>query len=243
MPCRTASRSPKVRYAAVRSVIQWLISPAGCSGVRVSSARWVSVSGSGSAERCGGWCWPGGGGFDRGAQAGKVGGGADLAELGADVLWCPTGGFDGVGVAQVQRLPVGHAADAGSVGGSEGGQGLYQAARRSGAAASPAPGPIGSAGSRRPDSSRQTPMEAARFCRSTRFWGSSGTGPRAVTARGRACRAACSPMRSGQASISAVISVRYAWRVWCRLWRGLGTTTRPSGLGRGRWSGAGCGRR
>ena len=56
-------------------------------------------------------------------------------------------------------------------------------------------------------------MEAARFCYSARFCGSSGTGPRAVTARGRACRAACSPMRSWQASISAVISVRYAWRV------------------------------
>jgi hypothetical protein len=72
---------------------------------------------------------------------------------------------------------------------------------------------IGSAGSPWPDSSRQAPMEAARFCHSVRFCGSSGTGPRAVTARGRACRAACSPMRSWQASISAVISVRYVWRV------------------------------
>jgi hypothetical protein len=52
-----------------------------------------------------------------------VGGGADLAELVADVLRCP-GGFDGVGVAQVQQLPVGHAADVGSVGRTEGGQGL-----------------------------------------------------------------------------------------------------------------------
>jgi hypothetical protein len=38
-----------------------------------------------------------------------VGGGAGLAELVADVRGCP-GGFDGVGVAQVQQLPVGHAA-------------------------------------------------------------------------------------------------------------------------------------
>jgi hypothetical protein len=49
----------------------------------------------------------------------------------------------------------------------------YQAARRSGAAA-PGSGPIGSAGSRWPDSSRQAEMEAARFCHSARFRGSSG---------------------------------------------------------------------
>jgi hypothetical protein len=49
-----------------------------------------------------------------------VGGGADLAELVTDVLGCPCG-FDWVAVTQVQKLPVGHAADVGSVGGAEGG--------------------------------------------------------------------------------------------------------------------------
>ena len=56
-------------------------------------------------------------------QAGVAGGGADLAELVADVLRGP-GGLDRVGVAQVQQPPVGHAADVGPVGGAEGGQGL-----------------------------------------------------------------------------------------------------------------------
>ena len=68
----------------------------------------------------------GGGGFGVGAQAGQAGvpgGGADLAELVADVLRCP-GGFGGVSVAQVQQQPVGHAADVGPVDGAEGGEGL-----------------------------------------------------------------------------------------------------------------------
>ena len=68
----------------------------------------------------------GGGGFGGGAQAGQAGlagGGADLAELVADVLRGP-GGLDRVGVAQVQQPPVGHAAHVGPVGGAEGGQGL-----------------------------------------------------------------------------------------------------------------------
>ena len=68
----------------------------------------------------------GGGGFGGGAQggqAGVAGGGADLAELVADALRGP-GGLDGVGVAQVQQRPVGHAADVGAVGGAEGGEGL-----------------------------------------------------------------------------------------------------------------------
>ena len=63
-----------------------------------------------------------GGGAD-GGQAGLPGGGADLAELVADVLRRP-GGLDGVGVAQVQQRPVGHAAHVGAVGGAEGGEGL-----------------------------------------------------------------------------------------------------------------------
>ena len=53
------------------------------------------------------------GGFGGGAQADQAGlrcGGADLAELIADVLRRP-GGLDGVGVAQVQQLPVGQATD------------------------------------------------------------------------------------------------------------------------------------
>src|SRR4029077_17454718 len=56
-------------------------------------------------------------------QVGFMGAGADLAELIADPLGRP-GGFDGVGVAQVQQPAVGHAADVGPVDGAEGGQGL-----------------------------------------------------------------------------------------------------------------------
>ena len=52
--CRSASRSANVRCAAARSVIHWPISPGGSPAVRVSSARWLSVAGSGSAERSGG---------------------------------------------------------------------------------------------------------------------------------------------------------------------------------------------
>ena len=63
-----------------------------------------------------------GGGADAG-QAGVPGAGADLAELIADPLRGP-GGFDGVGVAQVQQRAVGHAAHVGSVDGAEGGEGL-----------------------------------------------------------------------------------------------------------------------
>ena len=51
------------------------------------------------------------------------GAGADLAELVADPLRGP-GGFDGVGVAQVQQGAVGHAAHVGAVDGAEGGEGL-----------------------------------------------------------------------------------------------------------------------
>ena len=68
----------------------------------------------------------GGAGFGGGADGGQAGfGGAepDLAQFLAGPLRCP-GGFDGVGVAQVQQRPVGHAADVGPVDGAEGGQGL-----------------------------------------------------------------------------------------------------------------------
>ena len=63
------------------------------------------------------------GGSADGGQAGLAGTGADLAELVADVLRRP-GGLDGVGVAQVQQPPVGHAAHVGAVGRAEGGEGL-----------------------------------------------------------------------------------------------------------------------
>jgi hypothetical protein len=66
------------------------------------------------------------GGGAYGGQAGVLGGGADLAEFVADVLRRP-GGFYGVGVAQVQQRPVGHAAHVGAVGGAERGQGLVPA--------------------------------------------------------------------------------------------------------------------
>jgi hypothetical protein len=54
---------------------------------------------------------------------GVAGGGADLAEFVTDVLGGP-GGLQGIGVAQVQQEPVGHAAYVGSVGGTEGDEGL-----------------------------------------------------------------------------------------------------------------------
>jgi hypothetical protein len=69
---------------------------------------------------------PGGVGFGAGPQAGQagvLGGEADPAQLIADVLRCP-GGLDGIGVAQVQQHPVGHAADVGALGGAEGSEGL-----------------------------------------------------------------------------------------------------------------------
>jgi len=55
-------------------------------------------------------------------------------------------------------------------------------------------------------------MEAARFCQSSRSSRSSGTGPRALIAQGGVFSAACSPMRSLRASISAAISVSQARR-------------------------------
>jgi hypothetical protein len=68
----------------------------------------------------------GGGGFGGGAEGGQAGvarGGAGLAELVAGPRGCP-GGFEGVGGAQVQQPPVGHAADVGSVGRAEDGEGF-----------------------------------------------------------------------------------------------------------------------
>ena len=68
-------------------------------------------------------CGAGLGGGAQAGQAGVPGGGADLAQLVADVLGGP-GGLDGVGVAQVQQPAVRHAADVRAVGRAEGGQGL-----------------------------------------------------------------------------------------------------------------------
>ncbi len=61
-------------------------------------------------------------GPDRG-QAGFLRAEADLAELATDPLRRP-GGFDGVGIAQVQQGPVWQAADIWAVDGAEGGEGL-----------------------------------------------------------------------------------------------------------------------
>ena len=63
------------------------------------------------------------GGGAQGGQAGLPGGGADLAELVADVPGGPRG-LEGVGVAQVQQRPVGQAAHVGTLGRSQGGEGL-----------------------------------------------------------------------------------------------------------------------
>ena len=67
-----------------------------------------------------------GGGFGAGAQAGQpglAGGGADLTQLIPDVRGRP-GGLDRVGVAQVQQLPVGHAAHVRAVDRAQRGQGF-----------------------------------------------------------------------------------------------------------------------
>ena len=56
-------------------------------------------------------------------KAGFLSAGADLAEFVADPLRRP-GGFDGVGVAQVQQRPVWQFADIRTVDGAEGGEGL-----------------------------------------------------------------------------------------------------------------------
>ena len=97
----------------------------------------------------------GGGGFGTCAQAGQAGlegGGADLAELVPDLLRCP-GGLDRVGVAQVQSVPSGMPRTSGPSAGPRAARASCQAARMSGAAATGS-GPIGSAGSPWPDSSR-----------------------------------------------------------------------------------------
>ena len=68
----------------------------------------------------------GGAGLGAGAdgrQLGFLGTEADLAEFVADPLRGP-GGFDGIGVAQVQQRPIGQAADIGAVYRAEGGEGL-----------------------------------------------------------------------------------------------------------------------
>ena len=49
-------------------------------------------------------------------------------------------------------------------------------------------------------------MAAARFCHSSRSGGWAGTGPSAAVAQGGGWLAACSPIRSVRASISAAIS-------------------------------------
>jgi hypothetical protein len=58
-----------------------------------------------------------------GGQAGFAGAEADLAEFVAGPLRCP-GGFDGIGVAQVQQDSVWQAADVRAADGAEGGEGL-----------------------------------------------------------------------------------------------------------------------
>ena len=63
-----------------------------------------------------------GGGAEAG-QAGLAGTGTYLAELVADPSRCPSG-LDGVGVPQVEERPVQEAAYVGAVGGTEGSQGL-----------------------------------------------------------------------------------------------------------------------
>ena len=76
----------------------------------------------------------GGAGLGGGAQAGQAGvpgGSADLTKLVPDIPGSP-GGFDRVGVAQVQQPAVGHAAHVGAVDGAESGQGLVPGGARVG---------------------------------------------------------------------------------------------------------------
>ena len=178
--------------------------PVGLVQGLVAVAELLLLSGVVVLAAAGGGC-----GFGAGAdggQAGVPGGGADLAELVADVLGCP-GGFDGVGVAQVQQ-PARRA-----------GRGRRARRRGRGRRGPRARRPAGpgrprrararwarwGGGSRRVPARRRWRRRA--FCQSSRSSGCAGTGPRALTAQGRACSAACSPIRSLRASISAAISV------------------------------------
>jgi hypothetical protein len=77
------------------------------------------------------FCGAGLGGGAQAGQAGVPGGGADLAQLVADVPGGP-GGLEGVGVAQVQQPAVRHAADIGAAGRAEGGEGLVPGGARVG---------------------------------------------------------------------------------------------------------------
>ena len=124
-------------------------------------------------------------------------------QLVADVLRGP-GRFDRVDVAQVLQHPVGYAPDVGGVGRSEGGEGLVPGgpqvrgggdgfgADRVGGVMVAGQFPPGADGG-------GTPLRVELVQRIF------GHRPRAVTAHGRACSAACSPIRSLRASISAAI--------------------------------------
>ena len=98
-------------------------------GVEAGREFLLASGGAGiTALACGGGI--GGGGAQAG-QAGLVGGGADLADLVPDVLRGP-GSLDRVGIAQVQQLPVGHAAHVRTIDRAEGGQGLVPDGRQVG---------------------------------------------------------------------------------------------------------------
>ena len=151
----------------------------------------------------------GGAGVGGGAQAGQAGvpgGGADLAELVADVGRGP-GGLDGVGVAQVQQPAVGHAAHVGAVGGAEGGEGLVPG----GACVGGGRGRFGAdrvgrvvvAGQFAPGADGGGPfLPGEPAGRVGGYRAERGRGPRAGGGS-----AACSPIRCLRASISAAISV------------------------------------
>jgi len=155
----------------------------------------------------------GGIGFGVEAHAGQVGvlcGGADLAELVADPLRGP-GGLYRVGVAQVQQLAVGHAAHVGPVGGADGSEGFVPGRAdvwggrdrlgtdRIGGVVMAGQFPVGTDGG-------GPPLPVQPVQRVTRDWAEDVDRPLG------ACSAACTPIRSLRASISAAISVRYARR-------------------------------
>ena len=173
----------------------------------------------------------GGAGLGGGAQAGQAGvpgGGADLAQLVPDVPGGP-GGLDGVGVAQVQQPAVRHAAHVRAVGRAEGGQGLVPGGPGVGGGrgrfGADRVGRVVVAGQFPPGADRRgpfLPLEAAGRVGGDRA--ERGGGP------GRGVAAACSPIRSLRASISAAISATYAG-VRGRRGRGPARDHGPDGSG------------
>jgi hypothetical protein len=149
----------------------------------------------------------GGGGFGLGAdggEAGAAGAVANLPQFLADVAWRPLG-LDRVGGAVVQELAVGHGADLGVAGEVERGERFVPG----GALVRAVGGGFGADRLGRVVVAVQFPVRAdgAGALLPVEPAGSSGTGPRPLTAQGSSCSAACSPIRSLRSSIAAAMPV------------------------------------